>query len=151
MAEDCPAECDVCERHSLTAKQVGRPDLHFCVPREGAGQRRTKQLKSQCMKWWNALLDIRHFPGGVVHGVCFGTVCHRPSPKVSSSPSQPRKQVVPTFVVPFIWLPGQCKNYQTNSFLAPSPVELCMGCALEQFFSSQVQNSAILHLSPESR
>ena len=33
-----------------------------------------------------------------------------------------------TFVVSFSWLPGQCKNYQQNSFLAPSPVELCMGC-----------------------
>ena len=35
------------------------------------------------------------FPGGVVHGSVFGTFCHQPTPKVSDSPSQPRKQVEP--------------------------------------------------------
>ena len=132
-----------------------------------------------------------------MHGVCLGTICLGPSPKVSGSPSQPRKQVEPlllcpytgyqgsvrtnntipswplkwwkcawgvpwntlspaesksqrfpisaqkagttTFVVPFYRLTGQCEKYQQNSFLAPSKVELCMGCALEHFVSSRVQ------------
>ena len=55
-----------------------------------------------------------------------------------------------TFVVSFIWLLGQCKNYQQNSFLAPSPVELCMGCVWNTV-TGRLQKSAIPHLSPESR
>ena len=207
------------------------------------------------------------FPGGFVHGVCLGTFCLQPSPKVSGSPSQPRKQVKPllwcrldgyqgsvktsnaipswhlkrwncasgmnwnlsipaesknTFspshtskqIAPFLWclsaayrgsvenyqknsflapspgncargvpwnilspaeyksqrfpisaqkegrttfvvyfnrLPGQCMNYQKKSLLAPSPVELCKGCAFEYFASGRVQKSEVPHLSPEIR
>ena len=69
-----------------------------------------------------------------------------------------------TFVVSFIWLPGQCKNYQQNSFLAPSPVELCMGRvwnieippaglgpALQSFIQDYFSNSTLAltaYLSP---
>ena len=68
-----------------------------------------------------------------MHGVCLEHFVTSRSPKVSDSPSQPRKQVEPLMMLSFIWLPGQCKNYQQNSFLAPSPVELCMRCAFEHF------------------
>ena len=49
----------------------------------------------------------------------------------------------PSFVVYFLWLPGQCEKYLHNFFLAPSSVELCMRCALEQFDCSRVQKSEI--------
>ena len=54
----------------------------------------------------------------------FSTIYYKGQP----FPFSAQKTGRTTFVVSFIWLPGQCKNYQQNSFLAPSPVELCMGC-----------------------
>ena len=63
--------------------------------------------------------------------LCMGCVWNILSPADSKSqrlPISAQKAGRTTFVVSFIWLPGQCKNYQQNSFLAPSPVELCMGC-----------------------
>ena len=63
--------------------------------------------------------------------LCMGCVWNILSPADSKSqrlPISAQQAGRTTFVVSFIWLPGQCKNYQQNSFLAPSPVELCMGC-----------------------
>ena len=63
--------------------------------------------------------------------LCMGYLCNILSPADSNRqrfPISPQKAGRTTFVVSFIWLPGQCQNYQQNYFLAPSPVELCMGC-----------------------
>ena len=63
--------------------------------------------------------------------LCMGCVWNNFEPAESKSqrfPISAQKAGRTTFVVSFSWLPGQCKNYQQNSFLAPSPGELCMGC-----------------------
>ena len=62
-----------------------------------------------------------------MHGVCLE---HFVTSRVQKSaiPNSAQKESRTTFVVSFSWRPGQCKNYQQNSFLAPSPGELCMGC-----------------------
>ena len=63
--------------------------------------------------------------------LCMGCVWNILSPADSKSqrfPISAQKAGRTTFVVSFIWLPGQCQNKQQNSFLAPSPGELCMGC-----------------------
>ena len=163
----------VSDSPSQPRKQVEQ--LLWCL---SAGYRGSVRTTNRTPFW--------HLPRGSCAWGVFGTFCHQPTPKVSDSPSQPRKQVQPllwclsagyrgsertsnrtpwwqllqvelcmgcvwnvlspadsksqqfpisaqkagrtTFVVSFSWLPGQCKNYQQNSFLAPSPVELCMGC-----------------------
>ena len=58
----------------------------------------------------------------------FGTFYLQPSPKIEQIPISAQKAGRTTFVVPFSWLPTQCKNYQQNCFLAPSPGELSMSC-----------------------
>ena len=68
--------------------------------------------------------------------LCMGCVCNILSPADSKSqrfPISAQKAGRTTFVVSFSWLPGQCKNKQQNSFLAPSPVEFCIGCVWNTF------------------
>ena len=96
---------------------------------------------------------------GTFPGLCMGCVWNILSPADSKSqrfPISAQKAGRTTFVVSFIWLPGQCQNYQQNSFLAPSPGELCMADSksvphLEHFVTSRLQKSAIPHLSTESQ
>ena len=184
----------VSDSPSQPSKQV--EPLLWCL---SAGYRGSVRTSNRTPFW--------HLPRGVVHGVCLE---HFVTSRVQIQrfPISAQQAGRTTFVVSFSWLPGQCKNYQQNSFLAPSPVELCMGVfgtfchqptpkvsdspsqprkqvepllwclsagyrgseelptellsgtfpggvvhgvCLEHFVTSRVQKSAIAHLSPASR
>ena len=59
---------------------------------------------------------------------CLWNILSPADSKSQRFPISAQKAGRTTFVVSFIWLPGQCQNYQQKSFLTPSPGELCMAC-----------------------
>ena len=91
-----------------------------------------------------------HLPRGSCAWGVFGTFCHRPTPKVSGCLISAQKAGRTTFVVSFIWLPGQCQNkLDRTPFWHLPRGELCMACIFATFCHQADSKSQRLPISAQ--